>query len=206
MARMGSDDCHAGYAHVDANCRTTDEDPGSDIDSLYDENGKLRPWTYPVFAVVVLLWLPSIVKLFGSGRPLGIKGTAGYHRHAWEHFCHAMQGIFFAVCMMPWVLMPRWVLKFAPFVAHKYGRDMKNIAMLLGLIYPIYNLVKRSKTSCSEKHPETFWESSYFLNNMDIAVPFTTSALIGIALMYFQNKARNGVNDNAVQPQQQQQE
>merc|ERR1712072_1108444 len=78
--------------------------------------------------------------------------------------------------------------------------------MLLGLIYPIYNLVKRSKTSCSEKHPEAFWESSYFLNNMDIAVPFTTSALIGIALMYFQNKARNGVNDNAVQPQQQQEE
>lgn len=101
-------------------------------------------------------------------------------------FTHSA-GLLFGTLMAPWTdSCARQVAQWMLGKLHLHPQTtlrLKQNAVLFGLIYPLYNLVKRHLTSCTAKHQERFRDSSYFANSLDFACGYTASVIVAAALL-----------------------
>ncbi|GAB5363406.1 hypothetical protein AAMO2058_000880200 [Amorphochlora amoebiformis] len=157
----------------------------------------IRRWLSVAITSSILLWLPIFFKLIMSGElGCGDKGCEHNVRsHIWETVAHILQGVVSGAFLLPWVTcqhspdhlyLPNLSssVRAVPRDVKKYVIIKNIVASVLMVAYPVYNLVKRWKTSKTDRHPESFWDSSFFVNEMMVASGFVFSLSIGcIALV-----------------------
>jgi len=153
----------------------------------------LRLWLRVVAAAALLLWLPALVKLFLAGN-LGCGDNGCWYdvtSRLRKNTGHMIQGALLAIVLVPWCcksgrLGCRGCRSGRCSGADPgAGRHLKNSLMMLGLVYPVYNLISNYKDSCIGAHPQPFWDSTFFISSMDIAFSFTVSSMVGVLLLWF---------------------
>mmetsp|Transcript_26624 Transcript_26624/g.36873 ORF Transcript_26624/g.36873 Transcript_26624/m.36873 type:complete len:259 (+) Transcript_26624:147-923(+) len=161
-----------------------------------------RKWMVVGVAGSLLLWLPVLAKLMISG-DLGC-GEEGcpynVRHHVWQTIGHMLQGVITGILILPWVKCTRQqlgLLYHGPILGvdeddqyvavSSLGLDavtcerwlaIKNTCGSVGLVlYPTYNLLKRWITSNTDRHPESFFYSSFFVNEMVLALALDLTLL-----------------------------
>ena len=147
--------------------------------------GQLRAWLLVTPLALVLLAVPTLIKLCVSGN-LGCEPNGCGQNLADNRFNtigHATQGVLLALVLLPWPFDYSHPCGLSCCVPPSTVCHIKNILMVVGTTYPVYNAIKRSITSCSGIHL-SFWQSSFFLNEGIIAAACLLAVLIGTVLMY----------------------
>jgi len=132
--------------------------------------------------------------------------------HVWQTIGHLLQGVFAGLLLIPWVRChsgreldisyeildlgyPRGGTPEAGGTRGE-GREQADtqqedwklwVKNIVGggfiVVYPIYNLIKRWKTSNSDKHPYGFFRSSFFINGMMLVLAFDTVTVVSSLIL-----------------------
>mmetsp|Transcript_27039 Transcript_27039/g.47821 ORF Transcript_27039/g.47821 Transcript_27039/m.47821 type:complete len:270 (-) Transcript_27039:148-957(-) len=169
-------------------------------------------WVLVSVSASFLLWLPVVVKYASTGH-LGCDSDGCTHNvqgHIWQTFGHSLQGVITALLLIPWIKCDtvtrnrNALLGELGYNSVEFSEDhgnpplhhisstsqisstLKNVASCIGLVtYPIYNLFKRWHTSNTVRHPASFWGSTFFLNQMVLAIALDLTLILASMTIYF---------------------